>query len=134
MPLGTNHDLQKESYQKIMQHHQKRASSENMNKEVKYGYKLNNFPCRALAANQAWYVFAMIAHNLLRFVSLMEDPITPSMAKKTRRKFINFPAKVLERSKTLWLRVPQKFYQGVIKFIEGWQFPDKVSAQMFSTS
>lgn len=35
----TNFDLTKKSYQEIMLHHQGRASSENMNKEVKYGYK-----------------------------------------------------------------------------------------------
>jgi hypothetical protein len=130
----TNFDLTKKSYQEIMVHHQGRASSENMNKEVKYGYKLNNFPCRSMVANQAWYVFAMIAHNLLRFVSLMDDPEHPKMAKKVRRGFINFPAKIIERSKRLWLKVPEVFYKGVIQLIEGWQFPEKISAHMFSTA
>lgn len=130
----TNWDLTKHSYQEVMLHHQGRASSENMNKEAKYGYKLNNFPCRSLVANQAWYIFAMVAHNLLRFVSLMDDPENPHMAKKTRRKFINFPAKFLGRSKQLWLRVPQAFYKGVIELIAGWRFPERVSAHMFSTS
>lgn len=130
----TNLDLTKWSYQDIMVHHQARASSENMNKETKYGYRLNNFPCRRLVANQAWYVFAMIAHNLLRFVSLMDDPENPVMAKKTRRKFINFPAKFLARSKMFWLRVPEIFYKGVIQLIEGWRFPARVSAHMFSTA
>lgn len=130
----TNLDLTKWSYQDIMLHHQKRASSENMNKETKYGYRLNNFPCRSLVANQAWFVHAMIAHNLLRFVSLMDNPEAPVMAKKTRRKFINFPAKFLARSKQLWLRVPEIFYKGVIQLIAGWQFPERVSAHMFSTA
>jgi hypothetical protein len=130
----TNFDLTLNSYQEVMLHHQKRASSENMNKEAKYGYRLNNFPCQDLVPNQAWYVFAMIAHNLLRFVSLMKDPEHPRMAKKTRREFINFPSKVLERSKRLWLKVPEAFYKGVIQVIEGWRFPEKVSAHMFSTA
>lgn len=130
----TNHDLSKETYQEVMVHHQKRASSENMNKEAKYGYKLNNFPCRGIVANQAWYVFAMTAHNLLRFVSLMDDPEHPHMAKKVRRKFINFPAKVLERSKKFWLKVPEVFYKEVIMRIAGWRFPERVSAHMFSTA
>jgi hypothetical protein len=130
----TNFDLTKKSHQEIMLHHQGRASSENMNKEVKYGYKLNNFPCRSLVANQAWYVFAMIAHNLLRFVSLMDDPEHPKMAKKVRREFINFPSKILERSKCLWLKVPEFFYKGVIALIAGWRFPEKISAHMFSTA
>jgi hypothetical protein len=85
-------------------------------------------------ANQAWYVFAMMAHNLLRFVSLMDDPERPHMAKKTRRKFINFPAKFLGRAKSLWLRVPLAFYKGVIEKIAGWRFPERVSAHMFSTA
>jgi hypothetical protein len=130
----TNHDLAKQSYQEIMLHHQARASSENMNKEAKYGYRLSNFPCRSIVANQAWYVFAMIAHNLLRFTSLMDNPEKPMMAKKTRRKFINFPAKFLKRAKGYWLRVPLVFFKGVIEKIAGWQFPEKVSVHMFSTS
>lgn len=130
----TNHDLTKKTYQEVMLHHQRRASSENMNKEAKYGYKLNNFPCRHLVANQAWYVLAMVAHNLLRFVSLMDNPERPHMAKKTRRKFINFPSKFLGRAKQFWLRVPKTFYQGVIEVIAGWQFPERVSAHMFSTA
>ncbi len=130
----TNFDLASHSYQEVMVHHQGRASSENMNKEIKYGYKLNNFPCRGLLANQAWYMFAMIAHNLLRIVSLMDDPEHPKMAKKIRRKFINFPAKFLERSKKLWLRVPETFYKAVILFIEAWQLPEKISAHMASTA
>ncbi len=130
----TNMDLTKWSYQEIMLHHQARASSENMNKEAKYGYRLNNFPCRQLVANQAWYMFAMIAHNLLRFVSLMDNPESPMMAKKTRRKFINFPSKFLARAKGLWLRVPLTFFKGVIEKIAGWQFLERVSAHMFSTA
>jgi len=132
--IVTNHDLVKQSYQEVMLHHQKRASSENMNKEAKYGYKLNNFPCRGLVANQAWYVFAMIAHNMMRFLSLMEDPEHPHMAKKTRRKFINFPAKVYERSKKFWLIIPRIFYKEVFEKIEGWRFPEKVSAHILSTA
>lgn len=130
----TNHDLAMSTYQEIMCHHQARATSENMNKEAKYGYKLSNFPCRSLVANQAWCVFAMIAHNLLRFVSLMDDPQRPCMSKRTRRKFIHFPSKVLERSKRFWLKVPEVFYKGVIALIEGWQFPERVSAHIFSTA
>ena len=79
-------------------------------------------------------LFAMISHNLLRFVSLMNNPEAPQMAKKTRRKFINFPSKYLERSKMFWLKVPEAFYKGVIAFIEGWRFPEKVSAHMLSTA
>ena len=130
----TNLDLTKWSYQEVMVHHQKRASSENMNKEAKYGYSLNNLPCRRLLANRAWYVLAMIAHNLMRFTALMDDPEEPSMAKKTRRKFINFPAKVIERSKQLWLRVPVKYFKEVIETIAGWCFPEKVRTHIYSTA
>lgn len=130
----TNLDLTQWSYQEVMVHHQKRASSENMNKEAKYGYSLNNLPCRRLLANRAWYIFAMIAHNLMRFTALMEEPAQPSMAKKTRRKFINFPAKVIERSKQLWLRVPVKYFKEVIETIAGWCFPEQVRTHIYSTA
>ena len=130
----TNMDLTQWNYQEIMQHHQKRGSTENMNKEAKYGYSLNNLPCRKLVANRAWYIFAMIAHNLMRFVAIMDNPEQPSMAKKTRRKFINFPAKIAERSKQLWLRVPVKYFKGVIELIEGWCFPEQVRTHIHSTA
>lgn len=130
----TNHDLTKSSYQEILEFHQKRASSENMNREQKYGFHLNNFPCRSMTANKAWMMSAMIAHNLLRFISLMNNPEHPQFARKTRRKFVNFPAKIKEKSKQIFLRVPHKFYKEVIEFVEGWQFPEKVFAHMFSTS
>ena len=129
-----NFDLTQWTYQEIMLHHQKRASSENMNKEMKYGFRLNNLPCRSLSANRAWCGFAMFAHNIMRLMSLMNDPQAPCMSKKTRRKFINFPAKVLERSKRLWLRVPQQFYMGVIKLLEGWRFPERMFAHILSTA
>jgi hypothetical protein len=130
----TNLDLTQWSYQDVMLHLQKRASSENMNKEAKYGYSLNNLPCRKLLANRAWYLFAMIAHNLMRFVAIMDNPEQPTMAKKTRRKFIKFPAKIAERSKQLWLRVPVKYFKGVIELIAGWRFPEQVLAHIHSTA
>jgi hypothetical protein len=130
----TNFDLTQHSYQEVMEFHQKRASSENMNREQKYGFHLNNFPCKSLTANKAWMMSAMIAHNLLRFISLMNDPVHPRFARKTRRKFINFPSRIVERSKQVFLRVPKKFHKEVIEFIEGWQFPETVFAHMFSTA
>jgi hypothetical protein len=117
-----------------MVHHQKRGSSENMNKEAKYGYSLNNLPCRKPVANRAWYIFAMIAHNLMRFLAIMDNPEQLSMAKKTRRKFINFPAKIQERAKALWLRVPVKYFKGVIELKESWCFPDQVCTHIHSTA
>lgn len=130
----SNFNLLEWTYQELMVFHQKRASSENMNKEMKYGYRLNNLPCQGLVANRAYFLFAMMAHNMLRLLSLMDDPETPCMSKKTRRKFINFPARILNRSKRLWLKVPHQFYQGVIELIEGWRLPEKMFAHMFSTA
>ena len=128
----SNFNLLEWSYQELMVFHQKRASSENMNKEMKYGYRLNNLPCQGLVANQAWFLFAMMAHNMLRLLSLMDNPETPRMSKKTRRKFIDFPERILNRSKKLWLKVPHQFYKGVIELIEGWRLPEKIFAHRFS--
>jgi len=105
-----------------------------MNKEMKYGYRLNNFPCFSLLPNQAWFFFAMMAHNVMRLISLMNNPDAPCMAKKTRRKFIHFPSKIREGSRKILLKVPQQFFMGVIKLIEGWRFPERMTAQMFSTA
>jgi hypothetical protein len=132
--LVTNLDLNEWIHQEIMAHHQKRGSSENMNKEAKYCYSLNNLPCRKFVANRAWYIFAMTAHNLMRFVAIMDNPEHPTMAKKMRRKLINFPAKIQERAKALWLRVPVKYFKEVIELIEDWCFPEQVCTHIHSTA
>jgi hypothetical protein len=50
----TNFNLLHNSYQSVMQWHQKRGGVENFIKEEKYGYDLKNFPCQSLQANQLY--------------------------------------------------------------------------------
>lgn len=78
------------SIQEVFEHHQKRGNSENFIKEEKYSYDLKHFPCLKLNANYAYGLLAMVAHNILRWVSVMTKPDKPHYSKKTKTKiYIN---------------------------------------------
>lgn len=109
----TNMSLFKKTRQSIMEHHQKRGNAENFIREEKYGYDLKHFPCQKIDANRAFGLIAMVAHNLLRWMSLIDDPKKTKFAKKFRRKFIKIPGKLVSHARKLVLRVPVQFLKEV---------------------
>lgn len=109
----TNTSLYKSSPQAVMEHHAKRGNAENFIREEKYGYDLKHFPCLKLNANHAFGLIAMVAHNLLRWMSLIDDPNKTKFAKKFRRKFIKIPGKLVSHARSLVLRVPVHFLREV---------------------
>lgn len=109
----TNFNLYKQSYQEVMEFHHKRARAENFIREEKYGYDLKHFPCQSLRANHAYALLAMIAHNLLRWIAVIERPHKPQFAKKLRRRFIYIPGKVVTHARQTILRIPEKFRKEV---------------------
>lgn len=111
----TNTSLYKSSPQAVMEHHAKRGNAENFIREEKYGYDLKHFPCLKLNANHAFGLIAMVAHNLLRWMSLIDDPNKTKYAKKFRRKFIKIPGKLVSHARQLVLRVPVYFLKEVNK-------------------
>lgn len=129
----TNFDLTKYTLQEIFEHHRKRGNAENFIKEGKYNFSLKNFPCGKLAANNAWAIMAQIAHNLIRWVALLENPDHPSFAKKIRDDFFLIAGKISSGSRQIWMRVSIKAKE-VFEKIEGWQFPGFNSARIFSTA
>lgn len=106
--------------QAVIAHHSSRATAENFIREQKYGYDLKHFPCLKLNANRAYGLLAMVAHNLLRWVSLMAKPEKPHFAKKLRKRFIFYPGKILYRSRQIILRIVEPGYREVMRIRETW--------------
>jgi hypothetical protein len=127
----TNFDLLSWSLQEVLEHHAKRGNAENFVKEEKYNFKLKNFPCQKLLANQAWVQLALIAHNMIRWIALMDAPDRPHYSKKVRRKYIFNAGKLVYHSGQWALRVMESAYERGIKNLrEGWQFPEIIPAQL----
>ena len=95
------------SLQDVIEHHNKRGNAENFIREEKYGYDLKHFPCLELKANHAFGLLALTAHNILRWVSIHDNPSRPRFAKGLRRMFIEIPGIVVSHARLLVLRVSE---------------------------
>lgn len=119
----TNISLYWNTKQEIIERHNKRGNAENFIKEEKYGYDLKHFPCLKLRANHAFGLLAMVAHNLLRWVALVEKPDKPHFSKKLRRRFVFIPAKVIQHARQVIMRVPVHFFREVQRLRQAWRLP-----------
>ena len=127
--MVTNFSLYNTKIQEVFLHHQKRGNAENFIREEKYGYDLKHFLCLKLNANRAYGLLAMIAHNLLRFAALTENPKKTKFAKKFRRCFISIPGKLVEHARALFLKIPVYFLKEVRRLREGLQLnPETATA------
>ncbi len=109
----TNLSLMDWTLQEVIEHHNKRGNAENFIREEKYGYDLKHFPCLELKANHAYGLLAMVAHNILRWASIHENPSRPRFAKGFRNKFIFIPGKIVSHARMLVLKIPDYFYEEV---------------------
>lgn len=126
----TNVDLSQWSLQQVLEHHAKRGNAENFTKEEKYNFKLDGFPCGKLLANQAWTMLAMIGHNMIRWIALMDAPDRPHYSKKIRSQYIFVAGRLVSHAGSLILRVMKSTYErGLRNLREGWQFPKTMAAQ-----
>ncbi len=114
----TNMDLTKNSYQSIIEFHNKRGNAENFIREEKYGYDLKHFPCQKLKANHAFGLLAMVAHNLLRWAAIHDQPHRPKFSKKFRRMFIDIPGKMVSHGRTLTLKISEHYLKEVNRLRE----------------
>jgi hypothetical protein len=119
----TNLSLYSRTKQQVVEHHNKRGNAENFIREEKYGYDLKHFPCQKLMANQAFGLLAMVAHNILRWVAIIEKPDKPHFSKKLRRRFVFIPAKVIRHARQVILKVPIQFFKEVQRLRQAWQLP-----------
>jgi len=113
----TNMSLLKFTAQEVIEKHNKRANCENFIKEEKYGFDLLHFPCLKFNANFGFGLLAQVAHNIIRWVAILDMPFKPHFAKKIRNKFINAPGKLVSHSKQLTLKVSKYFYKEVMEFM-----------------
>lgn len=109
----SNLNLAKMALQEVIEFHNKRGNAENFIREEKYGYDLKHFPCLELKANHAYGLIAMVAHNILRWVSIHENPSRPRFAKGIRARYIHVPGKVVSHARTLVLKVSEHFIEEV---------------------
>lgn len=131
----TNLNLSQWSMQKVLEHHAKRGNAENFVKEEKYNFNLKTFPCQKLVANHAWVLLAQVAHNMIRWIALMDAPDRPHYSKKIRNKYLFVAGRLVSHAGQLILRVMKSTYERGLKSLrEGWQFPETMSAQMASAS
>ena len=114
----SNISLYSNTKQQVIQRHNKRGNAENFIREEKYGYDLKHFPCQKLLANEAFGLLAMLAHNLLRWVAVIENPDKPHFSKKLRKRFVFIPAKVIRHARKVIMRVPLHFFKEVNRLRE----------------
>lgn len=119
--VATNEDLFQKDYQHVIEHYRPRADVENMIKEFKLNFDAKHLPCLSFRANEVYFLFVLIAQNLIRWVALLEQPDKPKFAKKIRRYFITSPGRILKGSRQITLRVKKKFYKEVNRLIEAWR-------------
>lgn len=131
----TNFDLTQWSLQEVLEHHAKRGNAENFVKEEKYNFKLKTFPCQKLLANHAWILLAQVAHNMIRWIALMDAPDRPHYAKKIRSKYVFVAGRLVSHAGQLILRVMKSSYERGLKMLkEGWRFPETMAAQTTSAA
>ncbi len=119
--VSTNRDLSQTSYQSVIEAYRPRAEVENQIKEFKHGFDAKHLPCLKMSANEVYFLFVLIAQNLIRWAALLDQPDKPHYAKKIRRKLITAPATILTGSRQFVLRVQEKFLKEVRKFQERWR-------------
>ena len=110
----SNRNLLTNSLQIIMEHHAKRGNAENFIREEKYAYDLKHFPCQKIAANHAYGMLALVAHNFLRTIALLYRPDKPHFSKKLRRRFIFLPGKLIKHARQLVMKIPRRFMREVM--------------------
>jgi Transposase DDE domain group 1 len=117
----TNRDLSKQSYQSVIEAYRPRAEMENQIKEFKINFDAKHLPCLKKDANETYFLFVLIAQNLIRWAAVLDRPDKPHYAKKIRRKLINAPAQLLTGGRQFALRVKEKFLKEARAFTERWR-------------
>jgi hypothetical protein len=71
---------------------------------------LKHFPSGKFTANAAWTVIAALAHNLLRWTTLIGLPNTTIPTARTlRRRLLTIPGRITRTARTVTLRMPARW-------------------------
>jgi hypothetical protein len=118
--IVTNWNLFQAKLQTVVEFHNKRGNAENFIREQKWAYDLLHFPMQKLHANHAYGLLAMVAHNILRTIALLDSRREPLFAKKLRRKFIHIPGRLVRTSSRDWIRIPENYRKEVERIKTAW--------------
>jgi len=132
--VATNRDLSQRTYQSVIEEYRPRADVENMIKEFKIGFDAKHLPCLKMSANETYFLFVLMAQNLIRWAAVIEQPNKPHFSKKIRRKLITAPAQLLVGGRQITLRVKTKFLKEVTSFLERWRSHSVIIPPYFSTA
>ena len=116
----TNWSLYSNTPQQVIEFHSKRGNSENFIREEKYAYDLKHFPCQRLSANHAYGLLALVAHNFLRTIAIIDKPDKPHYSKKLRRKFVWLPGRLVKHARQLVMRIPTRYFKEVTRLQQAW--------------
>lgn len=78
-------------------------------RDLKEGAGLSHVPSGHFSANGAWLACAVLAHNLIRWTSLLGDPTgrdTLTVARTFRTQLVAIPGRLVNRAGQLTLRLP----------------------------
>lgn len=92
-------------------HRQRQDKSENVNKEMVYGFGLEKLPCRDMNANAAYFQMAMlsgIVATALKYLALPESWRSCTM-KTLRFRLIRLAGFVSRHARQLWLKIPRDY-------------------------
>jgi hypothetical protein len=116
----TNWNLFYDSPQIVMAFHQKRGNAENFIREGKYGYDLKHFPCKKMNANHAYGMFALLVHNFIRTLAILDNPRNPHYSKKIRRKYVFIPSRVIRSARYIVVKIPNSYMKEVNRLKHAW--------------
>ncbi len=74
-------------------------------------------------ANHAYGLLALVAHNFLRTMSVLDNPDKPNYSKKLRRKLVFIPGKLISHARQLVMRIPTRFMEEVNRLKKRWEAP-----------
>jgi len=130
----TNIESSEMSEEEVIEFYRQRATAENYIREQKYGYDFLNFPCRRLKSNQVFGQAGVIAHNLMRALSLMMEQKTVMrkgkdgksrkvvqqgyFAKKVRNELIRIAGRVSSSARKIKVRVNRRYKEVLERMIE----------------
>jgi hypothetical protein len=91
--------------------HRRRATAENIIKELKHGFGLGRLPCGELLANAAYFEANLLAYNLVQIYKRLVLPAgwQQCTIKTVRLRLINLGAVVVRHARRLALKVPSDY-------------------------
>jgi hypothetical protein len=88
--------------------HRRHAEVENVVRDLKYGVGLNHLPSGRFAANAAWLVLNVMAHNLARWVARIGlGPEAAFTTRTLRRRLLCLPGRLTHSARRWTLHLPR---------------------------